>query len=229
MSLQNLKLSLSVLWFNEDNNRISIMSGQAGRVLIRAVHNPKPGPPPPPTPVHIVPSERIVALLDKPTWSVRSLLPNPNSTPEPTITSKELHHLLRLSALPPPKNKEKEEKMLKTLESQIHFVREIQKVDTTGVEPLRAIRDETADGTEEQTIKLSDLQEYLDAEKVVGRNGRIQRQPKDDPESRKAEDWDPFAMSQGKRMGNYFFVRKGKKKEEPETGGVSPLPKKTSP
>ena len=106
--------------------------------------------------------------------------------------------------------------MLKTLESQIHFVREIQKVDTTGVEPLRAIRDETAEGIEEQTIRLADLQEYLDAEEVVGRNGRIKRRPKEDPEAKLAEDWDPFVMSegQGKNKGRYFFVRKEKKVKE---------------
>jgi hypothetical protein len=106
--------------------------------------------------------------------------------------------------------------MLKTLESQIHFVREIQKVNTTGVEPLRAIRDETAEGIEEQTIKLADLQEYLDAEEVVGRNGRIKRRPKEDPEAKVAEDWDPFAMSEGqaKNKGRYFFVRKEKKAED---------------
>lgn len=104
--------------------------------------------------------------------------------------------------------------MLKTLESQIHFVREIQKVDTTGVEPLRAIRDETTEGLEEQTVKLTDLQQYLDAEEVVGRNGRIKRRLKDDAEAKKAEDWDPFAMTEGKRMGRYFFVRKEKKQTE---------------
>jgi hypothetical protein len=106
--------------------------------------------------------------------------------------------------------------MLKTLESQIHFVREIQKVDTTGVEPLRAIRDESAEGIEEQTITLADLQEHLDAEEVVGRNGRIKRRPREDLEAKDAEDWDPFAMSegQGKNMGRYFFVRKEKKVED---------------
>lgn len=104
--------------------------------------------------------------------------------------------------------------MLRTLESQIHFVKEIQKVDTTGVEPLRAIRDESVEGIEEQTITLADLQEYLDAEEVVGRNGRIRRRPKDDPEANEAEDWDPFAMSEGKNKGRYFFVRKEKKAQD---------------
>ena len=167
----------------------------------------------------IDPDPRIVRFLEKPTWSVRSLLPTPNSQSTPTVTPKQLHHLLRLSALPPPKDAEEEAEMLMTLESQIHFVKEIQKVDTTGVEPLRAIRDETAEGIEEQTITLADLKEHLDAEEVVGRNGRIKRRPREDPVAREAENWDPFAMSegQGKNKGRYFFVRKEKKVEEKES------------
>jgi len=188
----------------------------SGRAIIRAVHNPLPGARLKPARPPIVPSPNIAALLEKPTWSVKSLLPNADSQSTPTVTPKQLHHLLRLSALPQPKDAQEEAEMLKTLESQIHFVREIQKVDTTGVEPLRAIRDETAEGIEEQTIRLADLQEYLDAEEVVGRNGRIKRRPKDDPEAKLAEDWDPFAMSegQGKSKGRYFFVRKEKKTKE---------------
>jgi Glu-tRNAGln amidotransferase C subunit len=106
--------------------------------------------------------------------------------------------------------------MLKTLESQIHFVREIQKVDTTGVEPLRAIRDESPEGIQEQTITLADLQEHLDAEEIVGRNGHIKRRVKEDPEAKEVEDWDPFAMSEGqeKNKGRYFFVRKEKRVED---------------
>ena len=191
----------------------------AGRPLIRGVHNPLPGARPKTARPRIVPDPRIVSLLAKPTWSVKSLLPQADSQSTPTVTPRQLHHLLRLSALPQPKDAQEEAEILKTLESQIHFVKEIQKVDTTGVEPLRAIRDETAEGIEEQTIKLADLQEHLDAEEVVGRNGRIKRRPKRDPEARQAEDWDPFAMSEGqeKRKGRYFFVRKEKKVEEKET------------
>ena len=188
----------------------------SGRALIRAVHNPLPGARPKLARPPIVPSARIEALLQKPTWSVKSLLPNADSQSTPTVTPKQLHHLLRLSALPQPKDDEEEAEMLKTLESQIHFVREIQKVDTTGVEPLHAIRDETAEGIQEQTITLADLQEHLNAEEVVGRNGRIKRRPEEDPEAKEAEDWDPFAMSegQGKNQGRYFFVRKEKRVEQ---------------
>src|ERR1700753_1108709 len=92
-------------------------------------------------------------LLSKPTWSVSSLLPpKGQSTDLPEVSSKQLHHLLRLSALPPPKNKEEEARMLQILASQLHFVKEIQKVDTTGVEPLRSLRDETPTGEMEAEL-----------------------------------------------------------------------------
>ncbi|KAI1737095.1 hypothetical protein F4680DRAFT_220367 [Xylaria scruposa] len=115
----------------------------------------------------------LASLLSQPTWSVRSLLPS-SSQPN-TITSKTLHHLLRLSALPLPQLQEEEAQMLATLSSQLHFVRAIQGVDTTDVAPLRVIRDETAAGLREQTIGLAELREALGAEDVVGHARRPRR------------------------------------------------------
>jgi hypothetical protein len=159
-------------------------SRMSGRAVIRAVHNPLPGARPKPARPPIVPSSRIAALLEKPTWSVKSLLPNADSQPTPTVTPKQLQHLLRLSALPQPKDEQEEAEMTEVIK--------------------------------EQSIMLADLQEYLDAEEVVGRNGRVKRRPKEDPEAREAEDWDPFAISegQGKNKGRYFFVRKEKKVQD---------------
>jgi hypothetical protein len=65
--------------------------------------------------------------------------------------------------------------MLATLSSQLHFVRAIQGVDTTNVTPLRAIRDETAQGLREQTIGLVELRAALEAEDVVGHARRPRR------------------------------------------------------
>lgn len=104
--------------------------------------------------------------------------------------------------------------MLKTLETQLHFVREIQKVDTTGVEPLVSIRDETVEAKEENTITLADLQDELDAEEKIGRNGRVKRVPREDLKARKAENWDLFKMAEGKTMGRFFVVRKQKEVEK---------------
>ncbi|KAI1428042.1 hypothetical protein F5Y12DRAFT_104714 [Xylaria sp. FL1777] len=117
----------------------------------------------------------LASLLSQPTWSVRSLLP-PAATPQaPSIPPKTLHHLLRLSALPQPRTADEESQMLATLSSQLHFVRAIQGVDTTGVAPLRAIRDETAAGLREQTVGLAELREALEAEDVVGHARRPRR------------------------------------------------------
>ena len=161
-------------------------------------------------------SHRIASLLEKPTWSVRSLLPDPNTTLSTgdAVTKEKLQHLLRLAALPPPKNELAESKLLKTLQAQIHFVREIQKVDTIGIEPLRAIRDETTEALEEEIITLQDLQPYLHKEETFGRNGRLRRR-KDagDNGDENAHTWDPFGMSadRSKKHGKYFVVKKPRK------------------
>ncbi|KAJ5435290.1 Aspartyl/glutamyl-tRNA(Asn/Gln) amidotransferase C subunit [Penicillium cf. griseofulvum] len=120
---------------------------------------------------------QIETILGAPNWSVRSLLPNPASKPPPSITPDQLHHLLRISALPQPANQEEEQSMLDILESQIHFVKEIQLVDTTGVAPLARIRDESPAAMQEEMIGIEKLREALAKEKVSGRRGKIQRIP----------------------------------------------------
>lgn len=108
--------------------------------------------------------------------------------------------------------------MLRTLESQIHFVKEIQKINTTGVEPLVAIRDETTESIEEQTITLETLQPYLDKEQKVGANGTIRRQKP--AEMIRDSGWNPFEMGKGKetrRKGKYFFVKKQKERTAAES------------
>ncbi|KAI3341300.1 hypothetical protein F4824DRAFT_309473 [Ustulina deusta] len=127
-----------------------------------------------PSPLNTTPPD-LAALLSQPTWSVRSLLP-PRTSPEQTsIPRQTLHHLLRLSALPLPRTAAEEAQMLATLGSQLHFVRAIQDVDTAGVAPLRAIRDETAVGLREQTVGLAELRDALEAEDVVGHARRPRR------------------------------------------------------
>ncbi|KAL4956874.1 hypothetical protein BDW69DRAFT_192042 [Aspergillus filifer] len=149
----------------------------------------------------------IESLLAKPTWSVRSLLPDSATKPRsPSVTPAQLKHLLRLSALPQPSSPEEESRMLETLESQIHFVEEIQKVDTTGVEPLQAIRDETPAAVKENTIGLEQLNDALSKERVTGRNKKIQRinSPRNDRPDGDA--WDGNALAYAsKTKGNSKF------------------------
>lgn len=65
--------------------------------------------------------------------------------------------------------------MISDLQSQLQFVRAIQEVDTDGVEPLVAVRDETAEGEREGTIGMEEMREELGKEEVVGMRGRIVR------------------------------------------------------
>lgn len=158
-------------------------------------------------------SSYIQSMLAQPSWSVRSLLPSEASTEDAQFDRSELHHLLKLSALPLPKSKDEEQRMLRTLKSQIHFVKEIQKIDTSGVEPLVAIRDETVEAIREQTVTLETLQPYLDKEKQIGGNGTVRRQKP--TEMIRHSGWDPFEMGKGKetrKRGKYFYVKKQKEK-----------------
>ncbi|PMD59738.1 uncharacterized protein K444DRAFT_529836 [Hyaloscypha bicolor E] len=155
----------------------------------------------------------IDALLSKPTWSVRSLLPDPDAPPSEEITPAKLHHLLRLSALPLPKSLVEEAEMLKTLHSQLHFVKDIQKVDTEGVEPLRSIRDETEEGVKEITIGMEDLKQAFEKEEIKGRNRRPRRRRGYMVDAQGVEDWDVLGTA-GEKVelagGKYFVVRSGK-------------------
>ncbi|RSL54525.1 hypothetical protein CEP54_009837 [Fusarium duplospermum] len=152
------------------------------------------------------------SILEKPTWSVRSLLPSsPSSAPAEIITPAQLHHLLRLSALPLPPTPADEAAMINTLQNQLQFVRAVQRVDTTGVEPLRAIRDETDAVHGEATIGLADLDEALSSEVLVGHYQRARR-VRDKVES-EAEKWDALGTA-GRTAGRYFVVESGKKDVE---------------
>ncbi|OAP55720.1 aspartyl/glutamyl-tRNA(Asn/Gln) amidotransferase, C subunit [Fonsecaea erecta] len=211
----------------------------------------------------------IQSLLETPTWSVSQLLPpssrrstkrdlaaradNSSSEASPLqsrdevapgareITRQKLHHLLRLSALPPPKSQAEEAQMLRDLRDQVHFVKEIQKVDTTGVEPLVAIRDETSEHRQEHTVTQATLAEFLALEEKKGRNGTIRRrrdtyqvtsftadsQPWEEdplPWSKVEDPWALGADGESRRMGRFFFVKRqppaperdGMEKEEGE-------------
>jgi Asp-tRNA(Asn)/Glu-tRNA(Gln) amidotransferase C subunit len=151
-------------------------------------------------------------LLSNPHWSVESLLPPANqSSKEPSVTVNQLHHLLRLSALPKPKSKEEESEMVLTLSSQLHFVKDVQSVDTSGVEPMRAIRDETVSAENETEITLATLRDALAQEEIVGkyykriRRRQLQPFPPTNPEG-----WRPLDHAQSK-VGKYFVVDSGQK------------------
>jgi Asp-tRNA(Asn)/Glu-tRNA(Gln) amidotransferase C subunit len=129
------------------------------------------------------------------------------------ITPKQLHHLLRLSALPQPASPEEEAEMLKTLHAQLHFVRDIQSVDTEGVEPLQSIRDESEEGIKEATIGMEDLKEAFLAEETKGRNQRPRRKRDQPVDTKGVEDWDVLGRASKKvetPFGKFFVVGSGK-------------------
>lgn len=97
--------------------------------------------------------------------------------------------------------------MLTTLESQLHFVRQIQEVDTASVEPLSSLRDETAEGESEAELGLDALKEALAHEEVRGKfHKRIRRRASTEGQH---EQWDVLG-SATKKVGRYFVVEGGK-------------------
>lgn len=98
--------------------------------------------------------------------------------------------------------------MIETLQSQLGFVRAVQGVDTTGVEPLRAIRDETDRGVGEITVGLGDLRDVLAKERRVGHYARPRRVKEKVTEEK--EQWDALGTA-SKRAGRFFVVESGKK------------------
>lgn len=150
----------------------------------------------------------IESLLSKPSWSVRSLRPDSatEASSSPSVTPKQLHHLLRLSALAQPTSAAEEQSMLKTLEAQIHFVKEIQRVDAAGVTPLQSIRDESSHAVEEDTIGLEQLKDALSRERVHGRRHRIHRMPAEKNEHPDGNTWDGKALEHASKTKGPFFV-----------------------
>ena len=158
----------------------------------------------------------VFSLLAKSTWSVRSLLPDPDTPVPPSeiITREKLHHLLRLSALPYPETIAEEEAMIETLHSQLHFVKDIQKVNTEGVEPLISLRDETEEGIQDITVTMDTLKEAFVGEEIVGARLRRPRRTREEGNPERVvgvEDWDPLSTSGQvvERGGGRYFVVKG--------------------
>jgi len=150
----------------------------------------------------------IEAMLAKPTWSVESLFQNHSPASEALpITQKHLHHLLRLSALPLPTSEAQEKKMISDLQSQLRFVQAIQQVDTEGVEPLVALRDETEEAKREDEITIESLREEFAKEEVVGMRGGIRRR-RDAPDVERREEVEEDALlgQAGKRTGRWVVV-----------------------
>lgn len=103
--------------------------------------------------------------------------------------------------------------MIKTLQSQLQFVRAVQSVNTDGVEPLTAVRDETEQGLVENTITLETLRPTLEKEELVGhykRPKRVREQRGAGEDGRVEEErWD--VLGTASRKAGKFFVVQSKK------------------
>ncbi|KAI5306531.1 TIM23 complex component [Ascosphaera pollenicola] len=166
------------------------------------------------------PTASLDSLLAKPTWSIKSLLSLANTQGENTVSREKLHHLLRLSALPLPSSAAEEEKLLRDLESQIRFVKEMQSVDTSdaSITPLRAIRDETASAAKENEIGLSgEITQALSRENYVGRARRIERSRPERNPLPDGKTWDGNALRYANKTAGRFFVVQGSRAYSTQT------------
>ena len=101
--------------------------------------------------------------------------------------------------------------MLATLSLQLHFVKEIQSVDTEGVKPLRSLRDESQIGEQNAELGLDALREALDQEEVRGKHHKRIRRQRDASVARKGDEsrWDVLGTTD-KKVGRFFVVEGGK-------------------
>ena len=107
--------------------------------------------------------------------------------------------------------------MLETLRRQVHFVKQVQSVETEGVEPLVCIRDETAEYAESNTLGLEQMRPWLEREDVDrNRTVRMRKTMK-----KWWRTWDVFKLGKDcgltfpRTQGRYFVVkRKGNRSDE---------------
>ncbi|KAI4245367.1 MAG: hypothetical protein L6R42_010198, partial [Xanthoria sp. 1 TBL-2021] len=133
-------------------------------------------------------------LPSRPTWSIQVIFEKHSEDTETQISDNELHHLLRLSALPIPKDLAEQQRMKKDLQSQLKFVKAIQELDIPdSVKPLQSIRDETEDGMKEREITVESLADEFAKEEVVGSRGRIRKKKGMKALEEEEEKWDPLA------------------------------------
>ncbi|KAI5290985.1 TIM23 complex component [Ascosphaera aggregata] len=128
------------------------------------------------------------------------------------VSREKLHHLLRLSALPLPSSAAEEQKMLRHLESQIQFVKEMQGVDTSdpSITPLRTVRDETPSALKENAIGLrGEIAETLSREDYVGRARRIKKSQAIRNPLPDGKTWDGNALRYANKTAGRFFIVQG--------------------
>jgi hypothetical protein len=101
--------------------------------------------------------------------------------------------------------------MLETLDSQLHFVRQIQQLEADLVAPLKSIRDESTVADSECEIGCEELKEALENDEVSRKNPRARQGSAGNSEAiRGAKIWDVLGHAE-RRVGRYFVVETRKK------------------
>nr|POE90616.1 hypothetical protein CFP56_60229 [Quercus suber] len=151
----------------------------------------------------------VAALLSTPYQPISPLPSASTASTDPPITPSLLHHLLRLSALPPPHSPAHETQLLATLTAQLAFVRQIQAVDTRNVSPLCSLRDESDAGEREECARVeAEVRAALAQEDVRGTfHRRIRR--REGEEQSKAAEWEVLGAAE-RKVGRYFVVEGGR-------------------
>jgi Asp-tRNA(Asn)/Glu-tRNA(Gln) amidotransferase C subunit len=105
--------------------------------------------------------------------------------------------------------------MLHNLDSQLHFVRQIQACDTTGIPPLRALRDETKAAEDEAEVGMDALRDAFEQEEWKGEFWRrpVRRKDAEIKGEEQDKDWDALDLA-SRKVGRYFVVDKIVKEEE---------------
>ena len=145
------------------------------------------------------------AFVAQPSWSLGTFLPSAKDDLS-TVTKTDLHHFLRLSALPLPVTHQEEKSMLRTLASQLHFVRELQGVSTADVVPMRSLNDETIAAQQESTYSLESLRAQFEKEEIMGKHYKRVRRIITAPQNIRGEhEWEVLDKTE-KATGRYFTV-----------------------
>lgn len=141
--------------------------------------------------------KQIAELLKTPTWSVGELfIKDPNADRAEKPNAKLLAKLLKQAGLNPiDGDVERQNHLLKEMETQLTFVEHINNVDTTGLEPLVRIGAVPRTLGMEKVLELEETTQPV-AQETIGANA-----------------WNPTALAT-KKTGDYFVLEEGLRHEE---------------
>ncbi len=146
-------------------------------------------------------------MLATPTWSISSCAPSGTDHKDRVPVDEErLDHLQKLSALSTPDRATEKARMLRHMTSHIHFVREVQQVDTQDASALRSIRVETDSAFSDNQISIDSVKDALLSEETSGRHFMQIRRRIASTSDYKSNGGPKIMDSAERKSGNYFVV-----------------------